>query len=163
MIRGVKGIHHIALSVPDLEAAERFYAGVLGFEVAERYDFEASPEGDVILGLENGAARSVMLNAGNLYLEVFEFATPEPKPQRDRPVCDHGYTHIALEVDDIEGVYTVLAEAGVRWHCPPSIASDPDGGVINTYGRDPFGNVIELQQVTAGLEWHVDRLPRWKS
>ena len=74
MVRGVKGIHHVAISVPDLAAAEAFYAGTLGFEVADR-----------------------------------------------------------------------------------------EGNVQSTHGRDPFGNVIDVQQLEPGLDGHVGRLPRWRS
>jgi len=31
------GVHHIGLNVRDLDRAEAFYTGVLGFEVTERY------------------------------------------------------------------------------------------------------------------------------
>ena len=33
---------------------------------------------------------------------------------------------------------------GVEWHSDPIDAGD---GYLMTYGRDPFGNVIEIQQV----------------
>lgn len=162
MLRGVHGIHHVAVSVPDLDAAEAFYCGVLGFEMAARYDFDASEQGDRILDLNNAAARSIMIKAGNLYLEVFEFLSPEPQAQNRRPVCDHGYTHIAFEVDDIERAYRALAEAGVRWHCPIQEYKSDEEWYQNAYGRDPFGNVVEVQQINGPCNWAIDELPRWK-
>jgi len=33
----LEGVHHIGLNVRDLDRAEAFYTGVLGFEVSERY------------------------------------------------------------------------------------------------------------------------------
>ena len=148
----------MAVSVPDLQAAESFYVGVLGMEKAQRWDFQASEAGDRITGLKDAAARTLMLRAGNLYVEVFEFTSPEPAPQPpDRPVCDHGYTHLAFEVDAdrMDGIYTELERAGVRWHTEPV----RDDGVVVTYGRDPFGNVIEIMAYTRPDECRLERLP----
>ena len=63
----------------------------------------------------------------------------------NRPVCDHGITHIAFEVDDLDAEYDRLKAAGMRFHCPPQ-----NLGVSRvTYGRDPDGNVLELWQSLA--------------
>ena len=159
MIPGINGIHHVAISVDDLDRAEAFYCKTLGFEVVERYDFEPSDLGDRITGLTNAAARSLMIAAGNVYLEVFEFLSPEPAGyDGDRPVCDLGYTHLALDVDPahIDAIYTELGNAGVRWHHPP--CDETGDNLTMTYGRDPFGNVIELQALKPGCRFHGDRL-----
>lgn len=162
-MRGVNGIHHIGMSVPDIEAAQQFYCGVLGFIVAARYDFEPSKRGDLVLRLEKAAAKSVMLEAGNIYLEIFEFVSPRPEQLRsERPVNNLGFTHIAFEVDDIEAVYARLGAAGVQWHCPIQEYHDDDDWFQNAYGRDPFGNVIEVQQINKSNTWRITNLPRWK-
>jgi glyoxylase I family protein len=156
MHQGVNGIHHLAVSVPSLKAAEEFYVDKLGMEKSTRWDFEASEEGDKISGLKNAAAKTLMVKAGNLYLELFEFSSPIPKTQGDeRPVCDHGYTHLAFDVDNenIEKVYKDWEAAGVRWHHP--LKNDEEEGVKNAYGRDPFGNVIEIQALRPDVEFHM--------
>ena len=61
-----------------------------------------------------------------------------------RPVSDHGITHICLDVTDLDGEYDRLAAAGMTFHCPPQRIGDD---VKTTYGRDPDGNVIELQEI----------------
>ena len=162
MLKGIGGIHHVGLSVPDLDAARDFYCGVLGMEPTTPYDFPPSARGDAILNLEGASARSVLLRAGNAYLELFEFTSPQPAEQESPPrVCDLGFTHLAFEVDReaIETVYGELEAAGVRWHAP--LSTDEDG-FTNTYGRDPFGNVIEIQSVPVEGEFGVGQLPRWK-
>lgn len=162
MLKGICGIHHVGLSVPDLDVARDFYCGVLGMQPTAPYDFPPSTRGDAILELKGASARSVLLRAGNAYLELFEFATPQPVEQETPPrVCDPGFTHLAFEVDReaIEHVYAELETAGVRWHAP---LSTDDDGFTNTYGRDPFGNVIEIQSVPAESEFGVGQLPRWK-
>ena len=163
MREGIAGVHHVGLAVPDLDAALEFYCGVLGMESTTPHDFAPSARGDAILDLEGASARSVLLRAGNAYVDLFEFANPDPaQPDAEPRVCDPGFTHLAFEVNKeaIEKVYAELEAAGVRWHAP--LSTDQDG-FTNTYGRDPFGNVIEIQSVPVEGEFGVGQLPRWKS
>lgn len=156
MLTGVNGIHHIALSVPDLAVARNFYVDLLGFEVVGEMSWDQSmsvgKDGpasaiDNILGIKSSSARQLMLRAGNLCLEFFEFAYPLQTPQApDKPVNTYGYTHFALDVTDIESVYQRLLAAGMRFHAGPQKGP----GMSSTYGRDPFGNVIELQELYSG-------------
>jgi predicted enzyme related to lactoylglutathione lyase len=60
-----------------------------------------------------------------------------------RPACDAGVTHVAFDVVDIFAEYERLKKAGVEFHTEPQIV-----GVFRaTYGRDPDGNIFELQEV----------------
>ena len=59
MLEGIKGIHHIAISVPDLAQARAFYCGVLGFEVAEEFDFGPDEEAD-----RGGGRRNLVILLG---------------------------------------------------------------------------------------------------
>jgi catechol 2,3-dioxygenase-like lactoylglutathione lyase family enzyme len=150
-----KGLHHVAISVPSIEAAKEFYVGKLGMIIADEAHIPPSDIGNKVLTLENADCHIMMLNAGNLFLEIFEFQSPNPKKQNNRAVCDHGYTHIAFEVEDIQLAYQYLKSAGVNWHHEPIEAGE---GYMMTYGRDPFGNVIEIQQLLAGLPYSFDKL-----
>jgi catechol 2,3-dioxygenase-like lactoylglutathione lyase family enzyme len=86
-----------------------------------------------------------MLRAGNAFIELFQYASPAPKSgDPKRPVCDHGITHVCLDVRDVDAEYARLSAAGMEFHCPPR---DIGGGLKTTYGRDPDGNVIELQEI----------------
>lgn len=152
---GFKGVHHVAISVASLEAAKDFYVGKLGFPVADEDHIPASTEGDRVFALKDASCKVLMVKAGNLFLEIFEFENPAPKAQNNRPVCDHGYTHMAFEVEDIDAAYEYLEKAGVRWHHTPV---DADEGYLTTYGRDPFGNVIEIQQMLPGQSASFDQL-----
>ncbi len=142
----IQGIHHTAISTGDLERALRFYRDLLGFEEVFSSAWEVGTEEvDRIVGLKGSSAQVVMLRAGNACIELFQYATPHPKPSEvDRPVCDHGITHICLQVTDIDAEYARLQAAGMRFHCPPQARS----GIRVTYGRDPDGNVVELLEVT---------------
>ena len=142
----ILGLHHAAIAVPDLEAALRFYAGVLGFDVVDEANLP--PGIDVLanaFGLDDAGCQVRMLAKGNSFIELFEFATAL-EGEAQRPVNRSGITHIALATDDPEADYARLEAEGVAFNAPLFGAAPSRFA----YGRDPFGNVIEL------LEHHPD-------
>ena len=143
----IHGINHVAISTPDIERLSDFYKNLLGFEEVFKLNWEIGDKAlDNITALKDSSARIIMLKCGNACLELFEYETPPPKAgDENRPVCDHGITHICLQVTDIENEYSRLKNAGMRFHCPPQ----PVGDLQATYGRDPDGNVVELLQAPA--------------
>jgi catechol 2,3-dioxygenase-like lactoylglutathione lyase family enzyme len=140
------GLHHVAISTPDADRLIGFYRDQLGFKVVFDQSWEPGAElADTVLGLKRTSGRQVLLRTGNAYLELFEFWSPSGRAgDPDRPVCDHGYTHLCLDVDDLDETHDRLAAAGVRFHSPPQ---DLFPGVRMCYSRDPDGNVVEIQEL----------------
>lgn len=141
----IRGIHHTAISTGDLKRAVAFYRDVLGFEIVMETGWPVgNPLADSLTALVGSSAEVVLMKAGNAMFELFEYASPKPKEaDPNRPVNDHGLTHICLDVTDIDAEYERLVAAGMRFHCPPI-----DYGLVKTtYGRDPDGNVIEIQEI----------------
>lgn len=139
----IRGIHHAAISTPDLGRSLRFYRDLIGLEVLSEGSWEEGWEtGDRIVGLENTAAKWVMLSAGNANLELFQFVSPPGTPQDpDHPASDHGIRHLCFEVEDINVMYDRFRAEGVHFHCPPQNLDEL--GTV-TYARDPDGNIVEL-------------------
>lgn len=154
MAQQINGVHHIGMSVPSLDAARAFYVGLLGLEELSNSNWTDSPVIDRLLRLSGTTGKLMFLATGNTYIEVFEFAAPASVPLTgERPVNAFGFTHLCLDVDDTDAIHARLKAAGMDFHCDPISAS----GVRTVYGRDPFGNVIELQQVVE--EGMVPRIP----
>lgn len=141
----ILGLHHAALSTPDLARLVAFYRDLLGFElVSEMAWGVGSRVPDTILGLHDSAARQALLRSGRGFVELFEFASPVPRPRPgDRRVCDHGYTHVCLHVSDLAGEVARLRAAGVGFESEPVVRPTH----ASVYGRDPDGNVFELLEV----------------
>lgn len=152
---GVQGIHHIGISVPDIARAREFYIDLLGgVEEVLPLEWRDNPFIDEVVGLKDSAARQFMCRLGNTHIEVFEYLQPRSAPQdADKGVHNFGYTHFAIQVDDILATHQRLLEAGVRVHAPPSMAGisiAEDGskrGYAATYCRDWFGNVFEIMEI----------------
>lgn len=145
----IRGVHHMAVATGDLDRLVGFYTEHLGFEIVMETSWRNRPVIDKIIGVENSAARQVMLRAGNTHLEVFQYESPPGLPgDPDRPPADHGYTHFCLDVTDIDSEYERLLAAGMRFHGPPPTSEELGTNRLRAiYGRDPDGNLIELQEV----------------
>ncbi|HEX3782475.1 MAG TPA: VOC family protein [Pseudonocardiaceae bacterium] len=145
----IRGLHHVAVATRDLDRLLPFYRDLLHWEVVTDWGWPAgTTAADRVTALPDSAARSVMLRKGNAYLELFQYTAPEPGPgDPNRRVCDPGITHLCLDVTEVDAEYDRLLAAGMVFHCPPQ---DVAPGVRTTYGRDPDGNVVELQQVAVG-------------
>jgi catechol 2,3-dioxygenase-like lactoylglutathione lyase family enzyme len=157
-MKNIQGVHHVSISVPDIELARTFYIELLGAREVFAFEWqEGNAFVNEIVGLPDCPGKQFMARLGDTYLEVFEYVTPrDPAPDLNRPVNLCGYTHFGLQVDDINAVYERMVAAGVRFHTAPKHCGGPetDGvrklGFISTYGRDYFGNVFELIEINAG-------------
>ena len=154
----ITGIAHTAVCVPDVEAATRWYADVLGLTVlsppyrmeGERMDAdmgELVPKPVVV--------KAAILGTGpdDRVLEVIEYPdAPGRSPRDGAAVTDHGLTHVGLLCDDITATRADLEANGVTF-LTAGIASV--AGVRTTWFADPWGVVFILVE-----KRHPDR-PYW--
>lgn len=139
------GLHHAAMSTPDMDRALGFYEGLLGFEIALDLTWtKGSRDMDALVGFVDSSGRCVMLRAPNAFLELFQFDSPVPRAAGRAPgVCEHGLSHICLAVTGIDAEHARLTAAGVEFSSAPTTAF----GMRAVHGRDPDGNVVELLEV----------------
>lgn len=165
-----RGINHIGLTVPDIDAASRFLAQGLG--AAWCYDGltrdDPPRQGELVerqLGLPSGAriVRQRLMRIGEgPNIEMFEIEVDDPaEPLR---LSDRGWNHISLYCDDIEGARRRLIAAGGEAlsdvHGNSRHEDTPGNGSV--YIRPPWGGLIELQAIPAG-NWYPDdsEAPAW--
>jgi glyoxylase I family protein len=158
----IRGIHHVAICTPDLDRLAAFYTDVLGFTEVMNTSWSDRPIIDRIIDLPGSAARQIMLQAGNAYLELFEYQSPAGTPADPaRNPASQGYTHFCLDVVDIDAEYERLRQEGMTFHGPPPTAEELGSNRIRSiYARDPDGNIVELQEVIdPRVPFHLDRAP----
>lgn len=155
----ILGVNHVALSVPDMDRALQFYCDLLGFEKLSDAGWPAGTESaDRILAVEGTSARVCHIGTENLLMELFQFGDCDPVAQNPRrPVIDHGITHICLAVTDLDDEYARLSAAGMEFNSPPTDVGIP--GVRTVYGRDPFGNVLELEEAIGRVKPQQPPMP----
>ncbi len=118
-------LDHFGIEVADLARAERFYTGVLGLEVVNRF-------GD-----------QVLLDCGGQNLALFEVSRPSLGAAARQAIIAHplGRGHHAFKVkrSDFAGARERLAAAGVE-----SAAPIDWGDHDCIYFLDPDGNLLEM-------------------
>lgn len=124
------GINHIGIRVTNLESARAFYEQ-LGFI------FMAGPMGPepvAIMEHPSGVNINLILNADTKIAENILMDVTERYP---------GYTHVALDVNNIKSVQNTIEELGI--HITEGPITLPNGGVM-FFIRDQDRNVIEFHQ-----------------
>ncbi len=129
-VKQITGINHVGLRVRSLETARAFYEQ-LGFE------FIVGPIGpEPVAVMEHPSGVNI-----NFILNTTSDASTR-NVLMDLPEKHTGYTHIALEIDDLEAVRQQLATLEITI---TETVELPDGTVFY-FVRDPDGNVIELHK-----------------
>lgn len=128
--------HHGGVSVPDIEAAIRWYGDILGFTVEKR--FYIAP----------AKAKCAMLRKGALRIELFEAedaaSLPDDRRYPLRDLQTHGNKHVAFRVADLDAFLAEMEQQG----------ADIAFVVREEFGkgcfiRDCAGNLIEFVEETA--------------
>ena len=154
---GLRGAEHIGLTVPDLDAAERFLVDVLGAVMV----FDGGTIGDDdtivrVLGARRGDScryRFYRLGTG-LNLEVFEYTTADVGCAPGNHQA--GGHHIALYVDDIDAAVAHLTAHDVQMSGPPEhIVAGPATGSSWLYFRTPWGLQMELVSFPDGKAYEA--------
>jgi catechol 2,3-dioxygenase-like lactoylglutathione lyase family enzyme len=146
-----KTINHIAVSVPNLDQAIKWYKEVLGFNmIAGPVEFVAddSLTGRAVVDIHGpklNRMRIAWLSSGNqVGFEIFEYI--EPKAQRRQENFEYwksGFTHICITDPSIEDLCKRISEMGGKqrtkvWDIVP------DKGYKIVLCEDPFGNILEI-------------------
>ncbi len=125
------GIHHVALTVTDLDRALDFYTNVLGFRLGR---WLRGPD---------GPTRIVFVDTpGGGRVELFHYTdggTAAP-PRTDNRTL--GWNHLAFGVPDIDAAVAHLKAKGVRFTVEPGPKTP--GGIRVAFFPDPDGNTLEL-------------------
>jgi catechol 2,3-dioxygenase-like lactoylglutathione lyase family enzyme len=145
----VKGLHHVGITVKDLDASIRFYHDILGLDFSNEPSpwFEEDGLG-VAVGVPGAALRQVSLILGDSTLELLEYKTPPS--ETDQPLLSNnvGASHVAFLVDDIRAKKDELEAKGIEFY---SDVNSVDEGVLAgwrwVYFEDPDGYPLELVEV----------------
>lgn len=141
----ILGIHHTTIVVSDLEQAVAFYTTVLGFVVVQDIAIQGNEEMAGLTGLEDSTAKGVFLKAGWGYLKLLQFKTQHSDYQFFwTPVNKLGWRHLSLFTGDAPRFHE-RTKNDILWHGEPVGHTVEEGNEAwACYGRDPFGNIIEL-------------------
>jgi catechol 2,3-dioxygenase-like lactoylglutathione lyase family enzyme len=145
----MKGLHHVGITVKDLDASIRFYHDVLGLEFSnEPSPWFDGPDLGPAVGVPGAALRQVSLLLGDTTLELLEYKNPPSQTEGPLMSQSLGASHVAFVVDDIEAKKAELEALGIRFYSDVNVV---DEGVLAgwrwVYFEDPDGYPLELVEV----------------
>ena len=139
----IQGVHHTAICVTDFDRARTFYVDFLGFAVEGEMDNREEEGLSRVVGLDDALIRWALLRLGSHRVELFKYHRPQGRTDSRRQ-CDFGYTHLALEVDDVDAVHARCQAAGFAAISPPQ---DMRSGQVRAfYLLEPEGAATEFIQ-----------------
>jgi catechol 2,3-dioxygenase-like lactoylglutathione lyase family enzyme len=138
----IKGVHHVGLSVSNLDQAVADYGAVAGLTEIARFTVENTDQARRLMGLPSVSAKVALLKGVNACLELFEFAVPAPGAASSPPVNAPGITHVCAQGRSIDDLYASLIPQGFSF---PESPVDLGTGFLYAYGRSRDGAVIETE------------------
>jgi catechol 2,3-dioxygenase-like lactoylglutathione lyase family enzyme len=145
-------IHHIGLTVSDIERSIVLYRDLLGMALVRR---RPHVDNDYV-SLQTGFP-GVVLNVASFKvspesrqgIELVQYMN-HTGPSRRPETNQAGISHLCLAVDDLRAFYEDLKGRGVIFKSEPvTITAGPNAGGLVIYFLDPDGYTIELFQAVS--------------
>ena len=153
---GLSGTDHVGFTVPDIEAATRFFVDVIGCDlVFEIGPFVADDDWMAVhLGVHPRAVvktlRMLRCKNGPAF-ELFEYALDGAR-QTPPANSDVGAAHLGFVVDDMAAAVAHLRAQGVTVQGAPTLMTEgPSAGLESVYFLAPWGMQLELVSYPGGM------------
>jgi len=142
-------MHHLGLTVQDIDNSIEFYRDKLGMELIGRRpsvktDYVAAQTG--YESVELNVASFKISSTSRQRLEVVQYMNHRGEVS-DQSTNRAGNSHLCLLVDDLRACYENLKAQEVRFKSEPvTITAGPNKGGLVVYFYDPDGYTLELFQ-----------------
>lgn len=140
-------VHHVGVSVADLDRAAGFWSRLLGSPPRDRRVLDGPGVGRLV-GYPGVRVDSCWFDLpGGVALELLEYLD-RPEAPYDPGTAHPGNVHLCLGVDDLDAALAHAGACGARLvgEGPVEVAAGPRAGTRLAYLRDPDGVTIELVQ-----------------
>jgi catechol 2,3-dioxygenase-like lactoylglutathione lyase family enzyme len=164
---GMRGMEHVGLTVPDLDAATEFFVQVLGCEVVysmgplrfEENWLELPPD---VVAQTQRKIRALSCRNGP-HFELFEFTMPDQQKQMPG-FGDYGGHHVGLYVEDMDAAIAYLKSKGVKMLGEKKYARGPEAGQGSTFVHfvTPWGLILELISYPNGRAYEQEQPAMWQ-
>lgn len=133
----VKRVDHIAVVVPDLEAAQTFFSDALGLPVKKVADVPAEE------------VKIAFLPVGDTELELLEPTSDGSGVAKFLAKRGAGMHHICLEVDDIESMLDRMKARGIELINTEPVVDETGRKYAFLHPKSTFGVLVEFYEYPA--------------
>jgi catechol 2,3-dioxygenase-like lactoylglutathione lyase family enzyme len=140
-------VHHVGITVADLDRAVAFWARLLGVSPRDRRVLEG-PQLATMVGYPGIRIEVCWLDLpGGTALELLRYLDCDDAPY-DPGTAHPGNVHVCLQVDDMDAAHAHAIACGAHpvSERPIDVAAGPRAGARLAYVRAPDGVTIELVQ-----------------
>lgn len=142
-------VDHIGFTVLSIDQAVEFFEKHFGFKVAYEHGPFSSDNDWMSVHLNvkprDVLEKIVMMEAGNMLLEIFEYAASETQKRVGPLNSDVGGHHVAFYVDDMHRAVEYLRAQGLTVLGEPTVMEKgPTAGETWVYFLSPWGMQLEL-------------------
>ena len=146
-------VNHIALHVPDIDAAVDWYTTLFGFRKLKdspRHSIRSQNPDAPVFRVYDGRLQSfkvAFLTTGNgVGFELFQFIDPPMSEPSSFNYTRGGVFHVAITDHDPEGLCEKVVKAGGRKIGETVVPASVKEGEreCTLYVQDPWGNVLEI-------------------
>ena len=142
----VLGTNHTSFTVSSLDQTLAFFRDELGFPATERLTRDPKMASEVT-GVPGASITVVFVDAPGHRLEFIEYDNPPDRSKIIGRPCDAGFTHIALDVDNIDAAMAAAGRHGYQAHGPIQTSDKgPNAGRRIVYATNDDGLSIEFIQ-----------------
>ncbi len=127
-------IDHLAIAVPDIDAALSFYRDALGLPLSEVED------------VEREGVRVAFLPLGDSHIELVQPTQEGTGIAKWLGKHGQGLHHVCVRVDDIEATLARLASHGVELINPQPVTKPNGTRYAFIHPRSAFGVLVELYE-----------------
>ncbi len=138
----LRAVTHIGVCVSDMERSKRFYCDVLGFRYVRELRVEGEPS-NTLLRLRDVKVHAVYIERDGFQLELLHYTSPHsPRPAPAHAMNDLGFTHLSIQVANVEQAMAAMESAGVEVIRSTYIKMGNTG--VAVFVKDPDGLLVEL-------------------
>ena len=127
-------IDHLAIAVPDIDAALSFYRDALGLPLAE------------VEEVEREGVRVAFLPLGDSHIELVQPTQTGTGIAKWLAKHGHGLHHVCIKVDDIEATLARLTRHGAELINPQPVTKPNGTRYAFIHPRSAFGVLVELYE-----------------
>lgn len=148
----IKGVHHVGITVSDIDDTIAFYGKVVPYELVERKRIPAQAFPAEVLARRNGEVEVALIRTPTVFLQLLDADPARKEAPVRRPVIGPGYTHICFQTHAAQSGYHRFRSIGLDMLSRGEEPVDLGGyGVTYAYGFDPDGIMIEMEQLSPAV------------